>query len=173
MKVVEADLSHIQYLSDFGRKSFIHAYQCTLPLEELNKYISYAFSETTIHDEINSSKAMYFICQDTQLTPCGYAKLIQSHPPKCINSDNAIELQRLYVGSNSRGQGVGKILELYAESYAKRQNINYIWLRVWDGNTVAQDIYKKWEFEVVGDEPYKVGEDQRTVLLMRKLLDKE
>jgi ribosomal protein S18 acetylase RimI-like enzyme len=173
MEVIKADLSHVQYLSDFGRKSFIHAYQCTLPLEELNKYINHAFSETTIRKEINGTKVIYFVCQDSELNLCGYAKLIQSPPPKCINSDNAIELQRLYVGSNSRGQGVGKILELHAESYAKSQNISDIWLRVWDGNTVAQDIYKKWEFEVVGDEPYIVGEDQRTVLLMSKSLDKE
>ena len=170
MKVTEADLSHVQYLSGFGRKSFIHAYQCTLPLEELNKYINHAFSETTIREEMIGSEATYFVCQDSELNLCGYAKLIQSPPPKCINSQSCIELQRLYVGSTSRGHGVGKLLELHTESYAKNKNISSIWLRVWAGNTVAHEIYKKWNFKVIGEEPYQVGEDQRTVILMCKSL---
>ncbi len=170
MNVIEADLSHVEYLSDFGRKSFIYAYQCTLPLEELNKYINQTFSESTIREEINGQLATYFVCQDLEMNPCGYAKLIQSPSPKCINSNSCIELQRLYVDSVYRGHGVGKLLELQSESFAKNRNISDIWLRVWDGNTVAQDIYKKWEFTIVGEELYQVGEVQRTVLLMRKCL---
>ena len=170
MTIIEADSSQVEYLSDFGRKSFIYAYQCTLPLEELNKYINHAFSESTIRKEINGVVATYFVCQDSELNLCGYAKLIQSPPPKCINSHSCIELQRLYVDSDYRGHGVGKLLELHSESYVKNRNISDIWLRVWDGNTVAQDIYKKWEFTIVGEEVYQVGEDQRTVLLMRKSL---
>ncbi|MBC8205957.1 MAG: GNAT family N-acetyltransferase [Kiritimatiellaeota bacterium] len=170
MTVIEADSSHIAYLSDFGRKSFIYAYQCTLPLEELNQYIDHAFSESTIREEINGLSATYFVCQNSALNPCGYAKLIQSPPPECIDSPSCIELQRLYVDSDYRGHGVGRLLEMHSEAYAKNRNIRDIWLRVWDGNTVAQDIYKKWEFTMVGEELYPVGKDQRTVLLMRKSL---
>ena len=170
MNIIEADSSHVEYLSDFGRKSFIYAYQCTLPLGELTKYTNHAFSESILREEINGSLATYFICLDSELNPCGYAKLTSSPPPQCINSQSCIELQRLYVDSDHRGQGIGKLLELHSESYAKNRNISDIWLRVWDGNTVAQDIYKKWEFTIVGEELYQVGEDQRTVILMRKTL---
>ena len=168
--VIEADSSHVEYLSDFGSKSFIYAYQCTLPQEELNKYISHAFSESTIREEINGLSATYFVCQDSELNSCGYAKLIQSPPPKCIHSDSHIELQRLYIDSDYRGQGIGKLLESHAESYALNRNIRDIWLRVWEGNVVAQEIYKKWGFTIVGNELYRVGKDQRTVLLMCKSL---
>jgi len=170
MTVIEADSSHVEYLSEFGRKSFIYAYQCTLPLEELNKYIAHAFSESTIREEINGSLATYFVCQDSDLNLCGYAKLIPSPPPKQINSHSCIELQRLYVDSDYRGHGVGKLLELHSESYAKNKTISDIWLRVWDGNTVARDIYTKWGYVIIGKESYQVGEDQRTVLLMQKPL---
>lgn len=169
MTIIEADPSHVEYLSDFGSKSFIYAYQCTLPLEELKKYINVGFSESTILEEINGSLATYFICQDSNSNPCGYAKLIKSATPEYIDS-GSIELQRLYVDSDYRGHGVGKLLELHSESNAKNRNIRDIWLRVWNGNTVAQDIYNKWGFKIVGEEQYQVGEDQRTVLLMNKYL---
>jgi len=170
MIVIEADSSHVEFLSDFGGKSFIYAYQCTLPQEELKKYINVAFSESTILEELSSSLAAYFICQDQNQSPCGYAKLIESAPPDSISLKSCIELQRLYVDSDYRGQGVGKFLESHAESYALNRNIRDIWLRVWEGNVVAQEIYKKWGFSIVGNELYQVGKDQRTVLLMCKSL---
>lgn len=170
MTIIEADSSHAEYISDFGSKSFIYSYECTLPLYELKKYTSVAFAKSNILEEINSSLATYFICQDSKLNSCGYAKLIQSFPPECINSNSCIELQRLYVDSDYKGHGAGKLLELSSESNARNRNISDIWLRVWDGNTVAQNIYKKWDFIIAGEEPYQVGKDQRTVLLMRKSL---
>jgi len=170
MIVIEADASDVNYLSDFGSKAFIYAYQCTLPVEELRKYINVEFAPSVIRKEIQASLATYFICQDSASNPCGYAKLIQSPPPRCVNSDSCIELQRLYVDSSHRGHGVGRLLELHAESAARKRNIKSIWLRVWEGNVVAQDIYRHWRFETVGNERYQVGKDQRTVLLMRKSL---
>ena len=173
MTITEADSSHAGYISEFGSKSFIHSYQCTLPLDELKKYTNVAFKKSNILEEINSSSATYFICQNSKSDPCGYAKLIQSPPPICINSNSCIELQRLYVDSDYRGRGVGKLLELHSESFAKTRNISDIWLRVWDGNTVAQNIYKKWEFTIVGDEQYQVGKHKRTVLMMSKSLSEK
>ena len=170
MTIIEADASHVDYLSDFGSRSFIHAYQCTLPVEELRKYIDVAFAASAIRQEIQASLASYFICLNAELVPCGYAKLIKSQPPECIRSDNCMELQRLYVDSSFRGHGVGKLLESQAESYALTRNVCDIWLRVWEGNVVAEKIYRHWGFEVVGDERYQVGGEQRTVLVMRKSL---
>jgi len=170
MIIIEADSSHVEYLSDFGSKSFIYAYQCTLPQEELKKYINVAFSESTILEEVNGSLATYFVCLDPKQRPCGYAKLIKSAPPKCINSNSGIELQRLYIDSDYRGQGIGKSLELHAESYVRNRDKTDIWLRVWEGNVVAQEIYSRWGYTIVGNELYQVGKDQRTVMLMRKSL---
>lgn len=170
MKIIEADESHIAYLADFGSTSFIHAYQCTLPLQELQKYIRDAFSEGTLREEMNGSSATYFICQGPSRTPCGYAKLISSPPPPSVKAKSSIELQRLYVASAYRGQGVGRLLMSHAESYAQKRHIGDIWLRVWDGNVVAQDIYAQWGFATVGRQLYQVGEEQRTVLVMGKSL---
>ncbi len=168
--IIEADSSYVEYLSDFGSRSFIYSYQCTLPLDELKKYTNVAFAKSNILEEINSSFVTYFVCQDSNLNLCGYAKLVQSNPPKSMNSNNCIELQRLYVDSEYRGHGIGKLLELHSESTAKHRGISDIWLRVWEGNIVAQDIYIRWKFKIVGKELYQVGQDQRTVLLMRKYL---
>ncbi len=103
------------------------------------------FSESTILEEIKGSLATYFICQDSNSKPCGYAKVIKSATPENIHS-GSIELQRLYVDSDYRGHGIGKLLETRGESYSRNRGIHHLWLRVWEGNVVAQDLYKKWGF---------------------------
>ncbi len=169
-KIVEADASHVPFLSSFGRASFIDAYKCTLPEEELKKYTDVAFSKSTILDEIEGTSATYFIYRDSKSNLCGYSKLLRSTPPKCINSDRCIELQRLYVDENHRAQGIGKLLSLHGEEHARSRGIRSIWLRVWEGNDLAQKKYIKWNYSVVGSEHYQVGGDGRTVVLMCKRL---
>ena len=170
MNVIDANTSHTKYLSDFGAKSFIDAYQSTLPLEALREYVDVAFSESSIRKEIEDALAAYFICLDSDSNPCGYAKLVQSAAPDSIGLDSHIELQRLYIDDAHRGQGAGRLLQSRAETHAASQNIYIMWLRVWEGNTVARDIYQHWGYTTAGDEPYEVGEESRTVLLMRKVL---
>ena len=57
-----------------------------------------------------------------------------------------------------------------AEATASRQGFRTLWLRVWAGNRVAQNLYLQAHYAPVGEEPYHVGEAARTVLLMRKPL---
>ena len=117
--------------------------------------------------------ATYLICEDTNSNPCGYAKLVDSPAPEYVTSDNNIELQRLYVNSSFQGKGVGKLLASQAEKEARNRGIHYLWLRVWDGNELARDIYINWGYVIIGNEPYEVGNENRTVLLMEKALSHE
>lgn len=139
-------------------------------MQELAAYTDAAFKPSVIRDEIEFAKAMYFICQDSASTPCGYSKLLPSIPPACIDSDGSIELQRLYVDQNHKGKGIGRLLSQHGESVAMQRAFRTIWLRVWDGNVAAQHVYLKWNYTVQGSETYQVGREARTVLLMSKTL---
>lgn len=168
--IIEADTSHIGFLSSFGSESFVDAYRSTLPLDELAAYTARAFKPSVIQDEIEHAKAMYFICQDSASTPCGYSKLLPSTPPACIDQDGSIELQRLYVDQNHKGKGIGRRLSQHGESAALQRSFRTMWLRVWEGNVAAQRVYLKWNYTVQGTETYQVGREARTVLLMSKAL---
>ena len=167
-QIIEADDSYADFLVDFGRRSFSDAYKETLPLNDLEEYTKGAFSKSNITAEINDSSVTYFVCSDLKSNLCGYSKLILSLPPACINPDRTIELQRLYVDENYIGRGIGKLLSMHAESHAKNRGFHGIWLRVWDGNVIAQRKYLNWNYSVVGNERYQVGGSTRTVILMYK-----
>jgi len=171
--VIPANTSHVEFLSIFGRESFINAYRSTLPLEELAAYTEATFKPSVIRNEIERAKAMYFIGQDSKSKPCGYSKLLPSIPPTCIARDGSIELQRLYVDKNHKAKGLGRLLSLHGETAAMHQAFRTLWLRVWEGNVLAQRIYLKWNYHVQGTETYHVGRESRTVVLMSKTLGNE
>ncbi|WP_262967057.1 GNAT family N-acetyltransferase [Methylobacter psychrophilus] len=167
-QIIKADDSHADFLTDFGRRSFIDTYKDTLSLRDLEEYTNDAFSKSTITAEINNPSVIYFVCRDLESNLYGYSKLILSPSPACINPDRTIELQRLYVDESYRGRGIGKLLLMHAESHAWNRGFRSIWLRVWNGNVIAQRKYLNWNYLVVGKEKYQVGGDARTVILMRK-----
>lgn len=169
-QIIEADDSHVDFLADFGRRSFVDAYKETLSLKDLEEYTKDAFSKSNITAEINDPLVTFFVCKDLEANLCGYSKLILSSPPACIDPDRTIELQRLYVDECYRGQGIGELLLRHAESHTVNRGLHSIWLRVWDGNIIAQKKYLKWNYSMVGKEHYQVGGDERTVILMRKFL---
>lgn len=167
-QIIEANDSHIDFLANFGEISFIDAYKETLSLKDLQIYTKKVFSKANIAAEIKNPLITYFVCKDLESNLYGYSKLIQSSPPECINSNSSIELQRLYVDKNYIGLGIGKLLLTYTESHAENRGFDSIFLKVWDGNVIAQEKYVKWNYSIVGQEKYQVGEDARTVILMRK-----
>jgi len=169
-KIIEADTSHADFLSDFGQTSFIAAYKETLSLKELGKYTASAFSKAKILAELKDSCAIFFICTGLESNPYGYAKLILSPPPDCIATEGCIELQRLYVAEGHKRMGIGKLLLAHVELKAINKGFNSIWLRVWKGNSLAQKMYLKAGYSMIGVERYQVGKDWRTVTLMHKHL---
>ncbi|UOA07682.1 GNAT family N-acetyltransferase [Methylobacter sp. S3L5C] len=167
-QIIEADESHVDYLIDFGRRSFVDTYKGTLSIRDLEEYTNDAFSKSTITAEINDPSMNYFVCRDLESNLYGYSKLILSSSPGCVDPDRTIELQRLYVDESYRERGIGKPLLMHAELYAGNRGFRSIWLRVWDGNVIAQRKYLNWHYLVVGKEQYQVGRDARTVILMQK-----
>ena len=156
-QIIEADESHVDYFTDFGRRSFVDTYKDTLSISDLEEYTQGAFSKSTITAEINDPNVTYFVCRDLESNLYGYSKLILAPSPACIDPDRTIELQRLYVDERYRGRGIGKLLLMHAESHAGNRGFLSIWRLVWDGNVIAQRKYLNGTYCVVGTEKYQVG----------------
>lgn len=169
-RLFEGNISHVDFLSSFGRQSFIDTYREALSLPDLESYTAVAFATSRLLAELQDPAIHYLLCADRESSWCGYAKLLPSPLPDCMARQSAIELQRLYVANSYKGQRVGQLLLAQAERTAYHQGFQSIWLRVWEGNRIAQNLYLKARYTIVGEEPYHVGDDARTVLLMRKTL---
>jgi GNAT superfamily N-acetyltransferase len=62
-----------------------------------------------------------FVTYDTDECVMGFVQLTQGTIEPCVETAEApIELQRLYVGQEYHGRGIGKALENFAEDVARK-----------------------------------------------------
>lgn len=137
--------------------------------EDMNQYISEAFSVEQTQRELADKNSIFFIAEIKE-EMIGYAKLQKHSTENCVLDKNPIELQRLYVTHEFHGRGVAaKIMETCFEE-SKRQNFQTMWLGVWEYNFRAQKFYEKLGFQKVGSHIFKLGSDAQTDLVMEKKL---
>lgn len=103
----------------------------------------------------------------------GFALLNRATSEPCIRDGGyprPIELQRLYVGLESHGQGIGKMLMGEAEGLARAMGFETVWLGVWEENVRAQGMYGKLGYQRVGEHVFDVGGDIQTDWILVKKL---
>jgi len=84
--------------------------------------------------------------------------------------DNTLEVQRIYVLREYKGKQIGKLLMQKAIEIGKSNNLNYIWLGVWENNINAIKFYEKLGFEKFDTHIFKLGEDEQIDNLMKLIL---
>ena len=69
------------------------------------------------------------------------------------------------------GKGVGSALMQKAIDVARERNKEILWLGVFQANKTAIDFYKRWGFEIFGEQNFLLGNDLQKDWLMRRDVD--
>lgn len=137
--------------------------------EDMQAYLSEAFTTPKLKAEINDPRATFFVLE-IEGVMAGYAKLYAGEAPDCVLGARSIEIVRLYVGEEFLGKGVGPALMNACLDEARRSGCDTVFLGVWEHNERAKAFYRKYGFEVVGSHPFILGEDHQTDLWMARSL---
>ncbi len=98
----------------------------------------------------------------------GYARLAENPAPGVVPGERPLELVRLYAEASWVGRGVGSALMQRALQIAAERGFDVLWLSTWDRNERGTAFYRRWGFEVVGEQNFVVGTDvQHDWLLAR------
>lgn len=163
----EKDLS---LLVSLGKDTFLAAFAKDNTKDNMDAYISTAFSSERINEELNDTSSRFFLAYDQQ-TPVGYAKVRESEEVKDTFDEPAIELERIYIVAGYQGKKIGALLLQTCLNHAKEKNFKWLWLGVWEHNIKALDFYKRWGFEKFGEHPFRLGTDMQTDWLMKKRIE--
>ena len=83
-----------------------------------------------------------------------------------------IEIERIYVIKDMKGQGIGRFMIEKTIEIARIHNYDYVWLGVWADNAAAIAFYQKMGFTVFGEHTFMMGNDaQKDLLMIRRLSD--
>lgn len=86
-----------------------------------------------------------------------------------ISGERPIEIQRFYVSASHHGRGLAHTLMQFVLDRTAAIGSAPVWLGVWERNPRAIAFYRKWGFEVVGGQTFKLGSDPQRDLVMCRL----
>jgi ribosomal protein S18 acetylase RimI-like enzyme len=156
-------------LAELGATTFYESFAAQNTAENMKAYLAATFGPEQQRTELADSQSTFLIAENDGVA-IGYAHLRAGKTPACVSDPETIELVRLYVSSTFQGSGVGARLMDACLAEARQAGYQTIWLGVWQQNTRAQAFYNRWNFSIVGEHVFQLGEDAQTDWLMQRSL---
>jgi len=165
-KITPDDIGALQQIS---RQTFIETFSDSNSEENMAKYLEESFTIEKLSEEVrNTASLFYFALLNGQVI--GYLKLNTGSAQTEAEDEKALEVERIYVLSAYHGKKVGQLLYDMAIQVAGELDSTYVWLGVWEKNSRAIRFYQKNGFVAFDKHIFKLGEDEQTDVMMKKIL---
>lgn len=167
--IVPVTQQDIPTLSAISRETFAATFAANTAPADMQRFLDSAYSEDQLARELcTQGTTFWFIKVDAKVA--GYLKLNVNAAVSADAAPNGLELERIYIRTAFKHQGLGTQLFKHAEAIARAAHKSSINLGVWEGNTAAQIFYKRLGFHRIGQHVFQVGTDPQTDWLMQKIL---
>ncbi|MDI3320655.1 GNAT family N-acetyltransferase [Pinibacter soli] len=165
--VTKNDVADLQKISI---QTFTETFAAYNTEENMAKYLREFLSFGKLSEELdNAYSTFYFATLNNSII--GYVKLNFSNAQTELQDSNGMEIERIYVLQEYFGKSVGQVLFEKARQVAEEKNLHYMWLGVWEKNPRAISFYKKNGFIEFDKHIFKLGEDEQTDIMMKKILN--
>jgi diamine N-acetyltransferase len=154
-------------LSQFGARTFRDAFAAENRPENLEAFLTKAYGVPQQSAEIADPSIATLIAEANR-NMVGFAQLRGGVTPSCVIGPHPIELWRFYVAREWHGRGVASTLMATVVTEALRRGARTLWLGVWERNGRAQAFYRKCGYLVVGQQPFALGNERQTDLVMAR-----
>lgn len=169
IQLKKVTLNDVEELKSIGKQTFIETFSAENTEGNMQRYLDEGFSTEKITQELNETYSnFYFALIEGQVI--GYLKVNTSEAQTETQDNSALEIERIYVLKKFHGKKVGQVLYNKALNIAHEINAPYIWLGVWEKNPRAINFYKKNGFIEFDKHIFKLGKDEQTDIMMKKLL---
>lgn len=155
-KIKVATSEDIPLLSQLSMDTFREAWLDNSNKEDLEYYVRENFSFQTIEAELNDPSMLYFIAFIDEKA-AGYCKMQLNKSPDEVKLESALALHRIYVYKQFQNKGIGSLLLDMAINIARKENLKYIWLGVWNENTAGIRFYERAGFRKMGNYKFIMG----------------
>ena len=167
-KVKPAD-HDVRQLQQIGRQTFFETFAASNSEQNMRQYLAEGFAPDKLRAELEQPhSAFYFAEQAGRVV--GYLKVNTGPAQTEQQTDNALEIERIYVLQEFHGQRVGQVLYEQALALAQEAQVDYLWLGVWEENPRAIRFYQKNGFVAFDKHVFQLGNDEQTDILMKRPL---
>ena len=168
-RAVVADAS---VLAELGASTFTETFAEANTPEDFAAYMAASFSEAIQRAELEDANTTVFLAE-REGEALGYIMVREGRTPSCIAVEETLEIARLYARKSTLGTGVGATLMQRALAEAANRGKDAVWLGVWEHNARAIRFYEQWDFHPAGTQPFLLGTDLQTDLVMVRRIARE
>lgn len=162
--VSPADLND---LVEISRTTFYQTFADVNTEEDMKEYLETNLSLAQLSKELADPSSLFFFAVEGSEI-CGYFKVNFEAAQTVSGQTNSLELERIYVSEKRQGKGAGRIMLEGALKIARDNDLNDLWLGVWERNPKAIRFYERNGFTIFGKHIFRLGNDDQTDLLMRR-----
>ena len=164
--IINAEISNLVELQDIAIKTFVRTIPADVKESDLTVYIQDRFGKKVLKQSLSNPDSRFFIAKLNEKA-IGYLKINFGNAQSDFKDPKGMEIERIYILNDYFGQNVGKMLLDKALESARKKNLNYVWLGVWEKNPRAIRFYEKNGFVRFGNHSFKFGNDTHTDILMK------
>jgi ribosomal protein S18 acetylase RimI-like enzyme len=157
-------------LSALGRATFLETYAGTAEAGDILAYMETEHSVENYQHWLAGDSAQIWVVE-TAIGSSAIGYLM------ALDLDDAglsaqMEIKRIYLLYRFHRNGIGNLLMNEILATAREKRVTALILKVQEVNQNAIDFYFQHGFRIVGDEPFRAGERDYTVLVMKLDLSK-
>jgi ribosomal protein S18 acetylase RimI-like enzyme len=152
-------------LAAFGERTFREAFGPANTPANTDMYVRQAYGAAVQGRELADPQVATLVAVDVEGALTGYAQVRRRSAPPGI-PERSCELWRFYVDRPWQGQGLARELMAAVRQLAKDLGGEALWLAVWEHNPRARAFYLREGFHLAGSQPFQLGEDLQTDLVM-------
>jgi diamine N-acetyltransferase len=169
INILKVTINDLQQLQEIGRKTFYETFSGSNTEENMRAYLDEGFSDSKLISELNETDSEFYFAKLGEIV-IGYLKLNSGLAQTELKEEKSVEIERIYVLKEYHGKNVGQLLCEKAIQIAKRKNVLYVWLGVWEENPRAINFYKKNDFIEFDKHIFKLGNDKQIDVLMKRFV---
>ncbi|AZB16835.1 GNAT family N-acetyltransferase [Chryseobacterium indologenes] len=165
----KASLEDLEIIQTLGIQTFSETFAENNTEEAMKMYLEESFNTGKLQSELNNADSIFYIAWEED-NPVGYLKVNSGKAQTELQDDSSLEIERIYVKKSHHGKKVGQLLYNQALETAQNLKKSYLWLGVWEENLRALNFYEKNGFVVFDKHIFRLGEEEQTDLMMKKIL---
>ena len=169
IQIIEVGLNDLRSLREIAKRTFYDSFAGMNSAENMQLYADEYLTDEKLETELLNPDSKFFFSKLEDL-PVGYFKINRGGAQTVLPNEHAFEIERIYVEQAHKGNGIGKMFISKAIEIASASGANYLWLGVWEHNQPAIRFYEKNGFKRYNRHIFKLGKDEQTDLLMKRIL---
>lgn len=167
IQLKKCTIEAIEQLREISIETFTDTFGAYNTPEDLAAYLEKANNLAQLTKELQTPESeFYFLYEDNELA--GYMKLNFGEAQSEHIGEQALEVERIYIRTNFKRRGFGRLMIEKAMNVAKEKGCSTIWLGVWEQNFAAQAFYEKMGFARFSEHTFLLGADEQTDYLLKK-----